>query len=169
MPADPTRAFLRHTLATIAYRGAKVLRDAPAGFAEVRAGDPVTGTRSAVEILAHVGDLLNWTAALVEGGRDWRSAWRSAPAGAWNDEVARFHEGLRRADAALISESAPVITPEQIFQGPIADALTHVGQLGLLRRLAGAPVHGEVMILSEVTIGRLGPEQSPPVREFDRS
>lgn len=166
MPTDPNRDFLRHVLATIAYRGAKSLRGAPAGFGELRAGDPAAGSRSAVEILAHLGDLLNWTARLVAGGQDWRSAWQSQPPGNWEEEVARFYEGLRRVDAALASESTPSITLEQVFQGPIADALTHVGQLGLLRRLAGAPVRGEVMILSDVTPGRLGPEQSPPVREF---
>jgi hypothetical protein len=166
MPIDPNRDFLRHVLATIAYRGAKSLRGAPAGFGELRAGDPAVGSRSAVEILAHLGDLLNWTARLVAGGQDWRSAWQSQPPGSWDEEVARFYEGLRRADTALASESTPSLTLEQIFQGPIADALTHVGQLGLLRRLAGAPVRGEVMILSDVTPGRLGPEQSPPVREF---
>jgi hypothetical protein len=166
MPTDPTRAFLRHTLATIAYRGAKILRGAPAGFGERRAGDPAAGSRSALEILAHLCDLLNWTAALVAGGQDWRSAWQRTPPGAWDEEVARFHKALRRADDALGGDSTPSLTWEQIFQGPIADALTHIGQLGLLRRLAGSPVRGEVMILSDVTPGRLGPEQSPPVREF---
>ena len=168
MPSEPVRAFLRHTLATIAYRGAKALRDAPPGFAETRAGDPATGSRRAVEILAHTADLMDWTAALTEGAPDWRSAWRSRPAGTWDEEVARFHATLQRADAALQSASTPTIPLERLFQGPIADALTHVGQLALLRRLAGSPIHGEVMILSDVAAGRVGPEQSIPTREFER-
>lgn len=163
MPADPTRAFLRHTIATLAYRGARVLRNAPAGFAGQRAGDPATGTRSAVEILAHIGDLLDWTALLVSG----QKGWKASPPQAWDAEVARFHDALHKVDAALGESSAPTYTLEAIFQGPIADALTHVGQLALLRRLAGAPIRGETMILADVVPGRVGPDQSPPVREFD--
>jgi hypothetical protein len=82
---DPTRAFLRHAVATIAYRGAKVLRDPPEDFSAARAGDPASRTRTALEILAHIGDLLDWTALLAAGRREWRAA---SP-GAWEHEVGR--------------------------------------------------------------------------------
>ena len=167
MTADPTRAFVRHTVATLAYRGRKILAGAPAGFGDCRAAEAATKTRSAVEILAHIGDLLDWTARLVAGAMDWRAAWRASAPGTWEHEVGRFYAGLQKVDTALASDATPFLSLEKIFQGPIADALTHLGQLALLRRLAGAPVRGEVMVLSEVVVGRVGPEQAPPLREFD--
>lgn len=167
MTHDLTREFTRHTVATLAYRGAKILRTAPPDFGSVRAGDESTRGRSALQILAHVNDLLDWTARLVAGAPDWRAAWQSSAPQSWDHEVQRFFEALQRVDAALASGATPTISFERLFQGPISDAFTHVGQLSMLRRLAGAPVRSEVMILSEIVAGRIGPEQAPPVREFD--
>lgn len=163
---DTARALTRHAIATLAYRGARILRDAPAGFGDVRAGDPATGTRSAVAILAHVNDLLGWTARMLAGAPDWLTAWQAVPAGAWDDECRLFHARLAEVDRALLDDATLTLPLERIFQGPIVDALTHLGQLAMLRRLAGAPIRGEVMVLSDVVPGKLGPEQSPPVREF---
>jgi hypothetical protein len=160
---DPVREFVRHTIATLAYRGARVLREAPEGFGATSAGDPATASRTAAAILAHIGDLLEWTALLVRGEKGWRA---SVPQ-SWDHEVERFFQGLRRVDAALASDSAPSMPLEKVFQGPIADALTHVGQIALLRRLAGSPVRGEVLVLAEIAAGRVGPDQAAPVREFD--
>lgn len=166
MESDPVRLFVRHTVATLAYRGAKILRDAPPGFGDFPAGGREGGSRSPLQILAHVGDLLDWTALLAAGAQ----GWHASPPVSWDPEVERFFQGLRKVDAALAA--APVMgassmSLEQVFQGPIADAFTHIGQLAYLRRMAGAPVRGEVMVLSEIKVGRLGPEQAPPVREFD--
>lgn len=163
MPADPVRSFLRHAIATLAYRGTKIIGNAPAGFGEFRAADAATKTRSAVEILAHLGDLLDWTALLVTGEK----GWHGTPPGPWEQEVGRFYAGLQKVEAALTSDVAPSMPLEVIFQGPIADAFTHLGQLALLRRLAGSPIRGEVMVLSDIVPGRVGPQQSPPVREFE--
>jgi hypothetical protein len=152
--------MLRHALATLAYRGGKAMRDAPAGFGAVRAG---AGSRSAGEILAHVGDLLDWALALADG----EHRWRELPAGAWPDDVARFHAGLAVLDRRLASDRPLGTPPERLFQGPVADALTHVGQLSLLRRLAQAPVRGENYFKADIAAGRVGPEQAAPRREFD--
>ncbi|HXU44133.1 MAG TPA: hypothetical protein VN783_01300 [Thermoanaerobaculia bacterium] len=157
---DGKRAMLRHTLATLAYRGGKVLRDAPEGFSSFRAGE---GSRSAGEILAHVGDLLDWAAHIVAG----EQVWRNAPVASWAEGTERFFRGLERLDRALESTPTPGCPPEKLFQAPIADALTHVGQIAMLRRLAGAPVRGENYFLAEIEIGRVGPDQAPPRREFD--
>lgn len=160
---DPARAFLRHTIATLAYRGAKVLRGVPASFGGLRAVEGANSTRSAAEILAHIGDLLEWTALLVEGDK----GWRANRAQSWEIEAERFFAALARVDAALAGTSTPSMPLPTIFQGPIADAFTHLGQISLLRRLAGAPARGEPYVLSEIVAGRVGPEQSPPAREFD--
>jgi hypothetical protein len=130
-----------------------------------RAGDTATGSRTAVEILAHVNDLMAWTARILAGAPDWLSAWQAVPASAWDEECRRFHERLAEVDLALLADAAPTLPTERIFQGPIVDAFTHVGQLALLRRLAGAPIRGEVMALSDIVAGRVGPEQTGPVRE----
>lgn len=154
-----TRAFLRHTLATLAYRGGKALRGASPAFASFRIAE--TG-KNPVQILAHVGDLLDWTLALAKGEKVWKEA-EPLP---WDDEVARFHAALGHADAYLASEAPLAAQPERLFQGPIADALTHVGQLAMLRRLAGEPMKGENYYVAQVEVGRVGPDQAAPRREF---
>jgi hypothetical protein len=153
------RTMLRHTLATLAYRGGKALRGAPAHFAAFRVAD---GSRTPAEILAHVGDLMDWGLALARGEHRWRD---SAPL-QWDEEVERFHAALERLDEHLGSD-APLGSPaEVIFQGPIADALTHVGQIAMLRRLAGSPVRGENYAKADIVVGRVGAEQAASRVEF---
>jgi hypothetical protein len=157
---DSKREFLRHTVATLAYRGGKALRDAPEGFATFRLGET---TRTPEKILAHIGDLLDWGLWLAQGVRRWHD---STPL-PWEQEVGRFFEALQRFDDYLASEM-PLGNPvEKLFQGPIADALTHVGQLAMLRRLAGSRVRGENYFKAEIQAGRVGPEQSEKRVEFD--
>jgi hypothetical protein len=154
-----SKELLRHTVATLAYRGGKAVRDAPANFSGFRAGP---GSRSAGEILAHLGDLLDWAVSLAEGAQRWEP---QAPQ-EWAADVNRFHGALAQLDACLASD-APLGSPEEkLFQGPIADALTHVGQIAMLRRLAGAPVRGENYHRADISVGRVGRDQAAPVREF---
>jgi len=150
--------MLRHTLATLAYRGGKALRDAPPEFAEFRGG-----TRTPREILAHIGDLTDWALHLASG----EHLWRDAPPLPWDQEVARFFAALQAFDARLASGESLRATPEALFQGPIADALTHVGQIAMLRRMAGAPIKGENYFKAEIAAGRLSPEQSAARKEFE--
>lgn len=157
---DPDRAFLRHTLATLAYRGGKAVRGAPASFTSFRAAE---GSRPAGSILAHVGDLLDWALKLADG----EHVWREVPPAEWEDDVGRFFEGLARLDERLAAEAPLGFPAAQIFQGPIADALTHVGQIAMLRRLAGVPVKGENYFKAEIVAGRVGAEQALPRREFE--
>lgn len=160
MPADPKREFFRHTVATLAYRCAKTLRGAPATFADFRVAEK---TRTPVQVLAHIGDLLDWVLSQCKGKEEWHNS-KPLP---WDQEVARFFAALEALDAYLASK-APLAAPaEKLFQGAIADALTHTGQLAILRRLAGAPVKGENYNRAHVTAGRVGPDQPAPVREFD--
>jgi hypothetical protein len=154
------REFLRHTVATLAYRGGKVLRDAPEGFASFRIGEK---TRTPGEILAHINDLLDWALWVAKGEHRWNN---SVPQ-AWEREVTRFFDSLARFDALLVSDEPLASSPEKLFQGPIADTLTHVGQIALLRRLGGLPVRGENYLRADIVSGRVGPEQSAPRLEFN--
>jgi hypothetical protein len=151
---------LRHTLATLAYRGGKAVRDMPDAVAAFRAS---ATTRTPAEILAHVGDLLDWSLALADG----RHVWHDSAPQSWPEEVARFFTALARLDARLASDAPLGFTEQQLFQGPIADALTHVGQITMLRRMFGSPVRGENYLMADIVAGRVGPEQSAPRREFD--
>jgi len=160
MTPDPKRDLLRHTVATLAYRGGKAVRGAPPEFAEFRAG---TKTRTPGRILAHVGDLLDWALAMARGKQVWHD---SAPL-PWDDEVNRFFAALEAFDAYLASDSPLGFPAEKLFQGPIADALTHIGQIAMLRRLAGAPVKGENYFRAGITAGRVGADQAAPVQEFE--
>jgi hypothetical protein len=154
------RRFLRHSLATLAYRGGKVLRGAPEDFAGFRPGDT---SRSAGQILGHLGDLMDWALQLCDG----RHVWHDATPQAWPAECARFFAALAALDARLLSPQPLGSTPEKLFQGPIADALTHVGQIAMLRRLAGAALRGENYYKAEIAAGKVGSEQPAPRFEFD--
>jgi hypothetical protein len=157
--SDPKRELLRHTLATVAYRAGKAVREAPSGFADFHAGE---GVRTPGQILAHIGDLFDWALSIAKG----KQAWRDSKPLPWDKEVERFFAALKSFDHFLAS-NAPVEAPlEKLFQGPIADALTHVGQLAILRRLARAPVKGENYYAAEVVADRVSAEQVAPKREF---
>jgi hypothetical protein len=158
--SDPKRELLRHALATLAYRGGKAVRDAPADFADYRCRE---SSRTPGQILSHIGDLLAWALSIARG----KQAWRDSVARNWDQDVERFFSGLKAFDDFLASGQPLGALPEELFQEPIADALTHVGQIAMLRRMAGAPVKGESYFAAEITAGRVGPEQAAPKREFD--
>ena len=154
------RDILRHAVATLAYRAGKALRDAPEAFADFAVAP---GTRTPAQILAHMGDLFDWALSLARG----KQAWHSSTPLPWDREVARFFAALQAFDAHLASDQPLDGTAERLFQGPVADALTHTGQLTLLRRLAGAPVKAENYAQAAITAGSLGLVQAAPRVEFD--
>ena len=162
MNADSTnkRDLLRHTVATLAYRGGKAVANAPQGFAEFRVNE---STRTPGQILAHIGDLLDWGLSIASGEQKWHD---SKPL-TWDDEVARFFAALEAFDSYLASDNPLHALEEKLFQGPVADALTHVGQLTMLRRIAGGPVKGENYYRAEIESGRVGADQSTRRVEFD--
>jgi hypothetical protein len=157
--ADSNCQLLRHTLATLAYRGGKAVRDAPTGFADFRAGQ---GLRTPGQILAHIGDLLDWALSIAKGQQKWQDS-KPLP---WEQEVERFFTALQKFDDFLASGEPARAPMEKLFQGPVADALTHVGQIAILRRMAGAPVKGENYYVAEIAVGRVGADQAKPKREF---
>jgi hypothetical protein len=155
--SDPKRELLRHTLATLAYRGEKTVRGAPAGFAAF------TGAgRTPAQILAHLGDLLDWALSMANGTQQWHESQSLL----WDQEGARFFAALQAFDDYLASAKPLQAPVEKLFQGPVADALTHVGQLAMLRRLAGAPIVGENYFAADIVTGRVGAEQAPPKQTF---
>jgi hypothetical protein len=158
--SDPARVAARHLAATLAYRAAKVLRDVPEGFDAATFGPAV---RRPVQIVAHMADLIAWGVTLARGDYVWTAEGRDD----WGVEVARFFANLAALDSELAADGPFKGSIEQLLQGPLADALTHVGQLALLRGMAGAPVRPESYARAEIVAGRVGPEQAAPVREFD--
>jgi hypothetical protein len=159
-PTETSRQLLRHTLATLAYRGGKAVRGAPAGFAEFRACET---TRTPGQILAHIGDLFDWALSMARG----KPEWHDSPSLPWEQGTQRFFAALKAFDDYLASGSLLQTPADKLFQGPIADALTHIGQISMLRRLAGEPVRAENYCQAEIAIGRVGSEQTPPRREFN--
>ncbi len=157
--SDPKRELLRHSLATLAYRGGKAIRNAPESFAGFHADG---GVRMPAQILTHVGDLMDWGLSMANGKREWHDS-KPLP---WNEEVERFFAALKKFDDFLASVEVLRAPPEKLFQGPIADALTHVGQIAILRRMAGDPVKGENYYKAEITVGRVGADQAKPKFEF---
>lgn len=158
--SDTKRELLRHTVATLAYRGGKAVRDTDDSYALFKASET---TRTPAQILAHIGDLLDWALSIAKGNETWNN---SEPF-EWDREIERFHAALKSFDDYLASDSELSASCERLFQGPVADALTHVGQLTMLRRLAGAPMKGENYSRAKIEAGRVGTDQEKPKREFD--
>jgi len=157
---EDKRQLLRHTVATIAYRGGKTVTAAPDGFNSFRLNET---SRTPEQILAHIGDLFDWALSIASGNQKWHN---STPL-EWDAEVVRFFRALKGFDDYLASDGELHCPPEKLFQGPIADALTHVGQLAMLRRMAGAPIKGENYFVAEIEAGRVGADQSGKRFEFD--
>ena len=158
--ADSARQLFRHSLAVLAYRGGKAIRNAPPTFATFRVSET---SRTPLEILAHIGDLLVWAISIARG----EQKWSNSKGESWEKESARFHAELTNFDN-LLASGAPIHESfEKLMQGPVADALTHVGQLTMLRRAAGCPIRGENYHRANITAGVVGPDQPPANREFD--
>jgi hypothetical protein len=152
--------LLRHTVATLAYRGGKAVRGAPASFSAFQAAP---GVRTPGQILAHMGDLMDWALSISKGNH----AWHDSPPRSWDEDTARFFAALQALDDYFAS-GAPLGAPaEKLFQGAIADTFTHIGQINILRRIAGAPIRGENYFRAEIATGRVGADQISPKREFD--
>lgn len=156
---ESARELLRHTLATLAYRAAKTLRDAPESFADFSSGPK---GRTPAQILAHMGDLLDWALSICKDAQTWHD---SKPL-LWPQEVERFFGAIKTFDDYLASDTPLGYSLEKLFQGPIADALTHTGQINMLRRMAGCPIKGENYFRAEIVAGRVSLEQAAPLREF---
>ena len=151
------RELFRHTVAALAYRAARALDDAPEGF------ETFDGCgRRPIQILAHMGDLFDWSLSSVQGSERWHN---SKPL-VWSDEKARFFAALKAFDDYLASDQPLHAAAEPLFQGPIADALTHVGQLAMMRRLAGSPTCGENFFVAKVIAGQVSAEQPAAVQPF---
>lgn len=151
--------LLRHTLATVAYRGGKAFRGAPESFANNSTGE---NGRTPAQILAHMGDLYDWALSIVSGNQVWKNS-QPLP---WTKEVDRFFAALKKLDDYMLAGNDVHESAAALFQGPIADSLTHIGQIAMLRRMAGCPIKGENYHRAEITAGRVGEEQAAPRREF---
>lgn len=155
---DEKRLLLRHFLAALAYRTQKALRGSPAGFGAFR---PLEGVRTPAELVRHMTSVLGYARTLFVGG-----TYRPEPLPTLEAEIERFH-GMVEMLAEHLSNGDHLndgISPEQLLQGPLADAMTHAGQLALLRRLAGAPIPPENFVFADIDPSRLGPGQASPAR-----
>ena len=144
----------------MAYRAAKATRNAPADFANFRAGGDA---RTPLQIVAHMADLYDWALSVAKG----KWGYNQSTPKSWEPELERFHAALSAFDDYLASDAPLGHSVERLFQGPIADSLTHVGQIAILRRLADAPIRAESYARSDIVAGRLGPQQTPSQFEFD--
>lgn len=154
---DDKRLLLRHTVAALAYRASRALDGAPDTFANFDGCG-----RQPIQILAHMGDLFDWALSAVQGSERWHN---SVPL-PWPDEKARFFDTLENFDNYLASDQPLHAAAEPLFQGPIADALTHVGQIAMMRRIAGAPTRGENFFVAKVSSGQVGAHQPDAVQPF---
>lgn len=151
------RELLRHTLATLAYRAARALDGAPDSFALFDGCE-----RQPDQILAHMGDLFDWALSIAQGSQRWHN---STPL-PWSEEKARFFATLQAFDAYLASNAPLQASAEALFQGPIADALTHTGQLAMMRRLSGSKIPGENYFVAQIAGGQVNANQPAPVKTF---
>jgi hypothetical protein len=154
---DQKRDLLRHTLAALAYRASRALDGAPDSFA----GFAGAG-RMPVQILAHMGDLLEWALTAAVG----KERWHASQPQKWRDEKQRFFQSLGALDAFLASGGEMKAPIEKLMQGPVLDAFTHVGQLAMLRRLSGSPTKGENFVAAAIAVGQVKADQPAAVQPF---
>jgi hypothetical protein len=154
---EDKRELLRHTVASLAYRTTRALDGAPDSFATFNGCG-----RQPVQILAHMGDLFDWALTAVQG----RERWHTSEPLSWHEEKARFYATLSAFDTYLASEAPLHAVPEALFQGPIADALTHVGQLAMQRRMAGSPTRGENFFVASIIAGQVSDTQPRAFQPF---
>ncbi len=148
--------LLRHYLAALAYRTQKALRGAPGSFGDFRAAP---GVRTPREILRHMTSVLGYARTFFIGG-----SYRPRLLPDLDRESQRFHDMLESLAEHLAGGDELVgTTHEALLQGPLADAMTHVGQLAMLRRLSGSPVPPENFIVASIDPSNLGTEQPEPV------
>ena len=152
-----TGALLRHFLAAIAYRTQKAVRDCKPQFATFR---PAPGVRTPHELVAHMNSVIGYARTFFIGG-----TYRPEILPAFSVEVERFHETLAELGDLIAAEQRwQGISPTQLLQGPLSDAMTHAGQLALLRRLSGDPIPPENFVYAQVSSDNLGPNQPPPAQ-----
>jgi hypothetical protein len=151
------RELLRHTVAALAYRASRALTGSPESFATFDGAG-----RQPAQILAHMGDLFDWALSIAAG----RQTWHNSTPLPWPEEQHRFFAALVAFDAYLASDQPLHASIERLFQGPVADALTHVGQLAMLRRLAGNPTRGENFFVADIAAGSVGASQPAPIQPF---
>ena len=156
---DDKRQLLRHTVAALAYRASRALDGAPESFATFDGCG-----RQPIQILAHMGDLFDWALSSVQGSERWHNS-NPLP---WQQEKARFFAALKAFDDYLASDQLLHAAAEPLFQGPTADALTHVGQLAMLRRIAGSKTCGENFFVAKITVGQVSEEQPEAVHPHRR-
>ena len=150
-----SRRLLQHFLAALAYRTQKALRDAPSDFAHFRAAPTA---RTPFELLWHMTGLMGYARTMFHGGR-----FEPPRLPGFAEEVERFHQTLEalREDFANPALTAQISDP-QFVQGPLADAMTHVGQLAFVRRLHGAPIPSENFIFATIDATNVSRQQALP-------
>ncbi|MEA2165574.1 MAG: hypothetical protein QOK37_3701 [Thermoanaerobaculia bacterium] len=154
--SEDQKELLRHFLAVLAYRTEKAVRGAPEDFGDFGAGRE---TRTPRELVRHMSSVLGYATTFFIGG-----IYRPEPLPTLDGELTRFHHVLGLLASLVDKGDDPVdLTPRQLLQGPLSDAMTHAGQLAMLRRLAGAPVPSENFIFAEISADNLGIEQPLPV------
>ena len=151
MSLEVKRELLRHVVGTVAYRGGIAVLDAPENFAEFRINETA---RTPGEILAHIGDLLEGSLYLIKGELVYLA---SSPL-QWEEEIERFFSAVKGLDSYLASDMPLLCPVEKLIQGPIGDALTHVGQIVILRRVAGKPVRVASYFTAEIVAGTIDRE-----------
>lgn len=151
MSIDAKREVLRHMVATVAYRGGLAITEAPDDFAEFRAHET---TRTPGELLAHMGNLLEGSLFLLKG----EMVYLTSDPLPWKEEVRRFFSAVKKLDSYLASDAPLACAVEKLVQGPVGDALTHVGQIVMLRRMAGSPIRPGQYFTAEIVAGEIDEE-----------
>ncbi len=153
---DDKRHMLQHFLAALAYRTQKALRGAPEDFEEFKAGNDV---RTPKELVRHMTSVLGYARTFFIGGEFWPE-----PLPTFREEIDRFHEMLEDLSSHLDAGTAlRGLSEEQLLQGQFSDAMTHAGQLAMLRRLHGEPVRSENFIHAAISAENLTADQPDPV------
>lgn len=147
--------MLRHFLASIAYRATKAIKNAPDNYPTFNLGK---GVKTPLRILHHITGVLTYAHSFFEHYETTHFEVKS-----WSAEINELYKILSKLDVSIQEKNPNKVTEEQLLQGPFSDAMTHVGQLSMLRRMVDSPIPSENFIFADIRKGEVGPDQPDPV------
>ena len=148
--------LLRHMLATIAYRFQKTVRNTTEEFGVFR---NTRDTRTPIEIINHMYDVLNKTKIFIEKERYDKTSTAQLEL---RLEIERFHRVLNNLDVVLSEKELDIKFSKRLLQGPLSDVLCHIGQIAMLSGQSGNKIKGEDFFSAKIMTGNTSSEQALP-------
>ncbi len=136
--------FIQHFLKVLSYRFEKAIHNAAESYPKHASGH---GIRTPLELLGHMNGVLEFAISSLKN-----QPRRNIPEQSWQEQITLYYEKLKELNQLMQENSFDTDTLERILQGPLADAMTHIGQLAMMRRLANSAIAGENYFAADMSL-----------------